>query len=63
MISVIAKDTKRGLVRLTGVGFAGVGTMWYPDDDYYRKQFPGYDTAPEQDSTGQFGADKFQSRN
>jgi hypothetical protein len=53
-ITVLAKDTKRGYVLLAGVGFAGVGTMWYPIEDH-RKEYPGYDEAPEQDSTGGFG--------
>lgn len=44
-ITVVARDERRGLVLLTGLGFAGTGTRWrslYPGCEKYE----GYDTAP-----------------
>lgn len=44
-IKVAARDDKRGLVLLTGLGFAGVGTRWRRFHDGCTR-YEGYDAAP-----------------
>ena len=49
----VAIDRRRGYVQTTGLGAMGVGTMWRR----YSNEDPEWADLPEEDSTGQFGAE------
>jgi len=55
---VIAIDRINKRVLLGGLGFDGVGEMWFEMKDKYHF-LPGYKNAVEKDSTGQFGTQEW----
>ena len=55
---VVARDRKNKRVLQGGLGGLGIGKMWIKDIEC--ENLPGYNEAPEEDSTGGFGTECLQ---
>lgn len=54
-LHIVARDRAKGNILVGGLGVMGVGQMWSPEDSEHHASYPGYEDAPEVDSTGGFG--------
>ena len=56
MSRVIARDRTRKMCLVEGVGFSGIGVMWYDATSPHFQAKEGFKDAPEADCRGQFGS-------